>query len=115
MRMLKMRVALMGVSALLTVSGLAASTASAAPVWHVNGTRLAQGAVRQLKLQAKSHPLLRAENAAGTEKVEIECKASVSEGATIENQGNIQGQGKGRVSYSSCEVLNRKNAKLQNP
>ena len=68
------RAALLGALALLAIGGLAASTASAAgPVWHVGGTRLAQGAVRQLKLQAKGNFVFRFENTAGTEKVETEC------------------------------------------
>jgi hypothetical protein len=97
--MFKMRVALLGVLALFIVSGIAASTASAAgPYWHVNGSRLESGA-KQLKLQNKTTAVL----AIPSIGLEIECKSSISEGATIEGNGANQGQDKGRITYTSCK------------
>ncbi len=69
------------------------------PHWRVNGTQLKQG-LKQIKLQSKGSLVLKSPTLA-----EVECKNSISEGATIEGNGNNQGQGKGRVSYSSCKVL----------
>jgi hypothetical protein len=99
-----MRVALLGVLALFIANGIAASTASASgPYWHVNGTKLGQGAIKQVKLQLKGKALLKATIGAST--IEVECKNSISEGATIEGQGSIQGQDKGRLTYTQCTVL----------
>jgi hypothetical protein len=115
--MFKMRVALLGILALLTVSGIAASAASAAqpqgPYWRVGGTRLGQGEIKQLKLQLKGQAVLKGER--GGAKVVIECKNSYSEGATIEGQGNFQGQDKGRVTYEQCTVREPKECELSTP
>jgi hypothetical protein len=101
--MLKTRVALLGVLALFIASGIATSAASAAgPYWRVNGTRLAQGASKQVKLQSKGVTVLKGEALGAT--VEIECHNSYSEGAAIEGQGNFQGQDKGRVVFEQCTV-----------
>jgi hypothetical protein len=101
---LKMRVALLGVLALFVVSGTAASSASAlGPYWRTGGAgvRLEKGA-RQIKLQLKSSKaILRSEKL----ELELTCNESHSEGATIEGNGTNQGQDKGRVSYSSCNVV----------
>lgn len=70
------------------------------PNWRVNGNQLKQG-TKQIKLQLKGTAVLKTPLLS----VEIECKNSISEGATIEGQGEAQGQGKGRVSYTQCTVL----------
>lgn len=99
--MFKARLAVLGALALFIVSGIAASTASASgPFWHVNGSKFETG-TRQIKLQTKGSAVLKSSSA----KLEIECKNSISEGATIEGSKETQGQGKGRVSYSSCKVI----------
>ncbi len=69
------------------------------PYWHVNGSRL-ESSVKQIKQQLKGAAFLKAP---GT--LELECKSSISEGGTIEGNGAAQGQGKGRVTFSSCKVL----------
>jgi hypothetical protein len=103
--MFKTRVAMLGVLALFIASGIATSTASAAgPFWRVNGSKLGQGAVKQIKLQSKISSVL-VGKLAGIATIEIECKNSVSEGATIENNPNTQGQDKGRVSFTQCRVI----------
>jgi len=85
---------------LLVFSGAMTSAASASgPYWHVGGAKL-QG-TRQIKLQAKGPAVFKLPSI----KLEIECNGSVSEGATIEDGGETQGQAKGRVSFSSCKVL----------
>ncbi len=100
--MCKTRVALLGVLALFIASGIAASTASAVgPYWHVNGAKFTAG-TRQNKLQLKGNALLSTE--ISTTKVVITCVTSVAEGATIEGNGNNQGQDKGRIKYSNCSV-----------
>ncbi len=99
--MFKARLAVLGALALFIVSGIAASTASAGPFWHVNGSKFETGA-KQVKLQTKGSAVLKSPSV----KLEIECKNSISEGATLEGNGSkFQGQGKGRVSYSSCKVI----------
>jgi hypothetical protein len=115
--MFKMRVALLGVLALLTVSGIAASAASAAqpagPYWRVGGTRLGQGEIKQLKLQAKGAFVFKFKR--GSVKIEIECKNSYSEGATIIGQGNFQGQDKGRFTYEQCTIREPAECALTTP
>lgn len=99
---LKLKAGLLGLLALLAVSGIAASTAAASgPFWHVGGTKLGQGATKQIKLQSKSALVLKTPLLA----VEVECKNSISENATIEGVGASQGQGTGRVTYTQCKVL----------
>jgi hypothetical protein len=71
------------------------------PDWFVGGTQLKQG-VRQVKWQVKGRPVISIDF--GEAKVVLECNRSVSEGATIEGQGNFQGQGKGRLAFTSCKV-----------
>jgi hypothetical protein len=71
------------------------------PDWFAGGNQLKQG-VRQMKLQVKGIPILSAEF--GEAKVVVDCNRSVSEGTTIEGQGNFQGQGKGRLTFTSCKV-----------
>jgi hypothetical protein len=106
--MFKTRVALLGVLALFIASGIAASTASAeqnqGPYWRVAGSRLGQGMAKQVKLQAKSVTVLKGKVIAGVAAV-IECHRSESEGATIEGQGNFQGQDKGRVFFEQCKTV----------
>jgi len=70
------------------------------PVWFVGGEQLKQG-TKQIKLQIKGSAILKS----STLGIEISCKGSGSEGATIEGNGIGQGQGKGRVTYSQCSVL----------
>jgi hypothetical protein len=70
------------------------------PYWHVNGSRLEAGA-KQVKMQLKGSIVLKSAKLG----VEVECKSSGSEGATIEGNGAAQGQDKGRLSLSSCKVL----------
>jgi hypothetical protein len=113
-RIFKMRVALLGVLALFVASGIAASTASAGgPYWHVNGSKLGQGAIRQLKLQLKGTAVLSATVGANT--LKVECKNGVSEGATIEGQGNIQGQDKGRITFTQCVLTGLPGCKVHEP
>jgi hypothetical protein len=101
--MLKTRVALLGVLALFIASGIAASAASAAgPYWHVGGSKLGQGVFQQVKLQSKGTTALHGSAAGGLVHVTIACNMSYSEGASIEGQGNRQGQDKGRVVYEQC-------------
>jgi hypothetical protein len=97
---LKMRAAILGIVALFIMSGTMTSIASASPFFHVAGVKLAEGTVKQVKLQLKGKAVLVSTKLG----VEVECLNSVSEGATLENT-TTQGQGKGRVSYSSCKVL----------
>jgi|SRR6267154_1909220 len=101
--MLKIRLALLGVLALVVTSGIAASTASAGgPFWHVGGSKFSQG-TRQLELQNKGNLVLKGELA--LVKVEVECETSLSEGATIEGSGQQKpGQGKGRLKFEKCIV-----------
>ncbi|HEY7829830.1 MAG TPA: hypothetical protein VIC06_04620 [Solirubrobacteraceae bacterium] len=71
------------------------------PWWQVNNTVLKQGS-KQIKLQLKQNPaVLKTPEL----KAEISCNGSISEGATIDGFGSGPGQGKGRVTYSSCTVL----------
>lgn len=105
MQILKMRVALLGLVALLITSGVATSVASAAgPFWHVGGATLK--GTRQIKLQLKTNGGSGAKLTAETagEPFIIECKNAISEGATIEGDGAKQGQGKGRIAFSSCKT-----------
>ena len=97
MSLLKMRVALLGITALLIASGAMASVASASPFWHAGGSKLT--GTRSVSLQVKGSAVL-GSTALG---IEIECKKSASEGATIENSAT-QGLGTGKVTYSSCTV-----------
>jgi hypothetical protein len=104
--MFKTRVALLGVLALFIASGIAASTSSAAgPYWRVNKARLGQGASRQIKLQAKGVTVLKGKALGGAATITIECHNSYSEGASIEGQGNFQGQDKGRVVFEQCKTV----------
>jgi len=90
---------LSGALVFLAFSGIATSAASASgPFWHVGGKKFESG-TRQIKLQSKGAIVLK------STVIEIECKNSISEGATIEGSTTTQGQGKGRISYSSCTVL----------
>ena len=99
--MFKTRAALLGLLTLLIVSGIAASTASAAgPYWRVNGSRLETGS-KQIKLQLKGAAFLKSPSLG----VEIRCNGSISENSAIEGNGTKQGLDKGRVTYSSCTVL----------
>lgn len=99
--MIKVRLALFGALTLFMLSGVVSSVASASgPFWHVNGSKFETG-TRQIKLQIKGVAVLKSPGAG----LEVECKNSISEGATIEGSKETQGQGKGRVSYSSCKVL----------
>jgi hypothetical protein len=68
------------------------------PDWFVNGTQLKQG-TKQIKLQLKGHAIL---SVATNPVLEIKCGGSISEGSTIEGNGVHQGQGKGRLNFSSC-------------
>jgi hypothetical protein len=103
--MFKARVALLGVLALFIASGIAAPTASAGqgPFWHVGGTKLGQGEVKQFKAQAKGVTVLKAP--VPEHEVEIKCHNSYSEGAAIIGQGNFQGQDKGRIVFEQCETF----------
>jgi hypothetical protein len=99
--MIKTRVALLGALVLILVSGLASSTASAAgPYWRVNGARLGQGASKQINLQLKGRAAL--ETKVGGIMTTVECETGISKGATIEGQGQFQGQDKGRLTLKKC-------------
>ncbi len=109
--MFKTRAVLLGLLTLLITSGIVASTASAAgPYWRVNASRLETGS-KQIKLQLKGGAVLKTPSL----NAEIECKGSISEGATIEGNGTHQGQDKGRVTYSSCTVLKPSNCSVAEP
>jgi hypothetical protein len=101
---LKARAVLLGLLALFVVSGGMTSVASASPFFHVANSKLPAGTVKQIKLQLKSKAAVLSAAGLGEGGLEVECKNSGSEGATIEN-GAGQGQGKGRVTYSTCKVL----------
>ncbi len=89
---------MLGLLALIVVSGSATSVASAAgPYWHVNGVKF--NGTQQIKLQSKGQAALSVPSIG----LEIKCNSSVSEGATIEGNGTTQGQGKGRITYTSCK------------
>ncbi len=108
---IKMRAGVLALLALFIVSGIAASTSSAAgPYWKVNGTKLV--GTRQIKLQLKSATAVLKSEKLG---LEVVCHESISEGATIEGTNIQQGQAKGRVSYDSCEVLNPSTCKVNEP
>jgi hypothetical protein len=99
---IKMRAGVLALLTLFVVSGIAASTSSAAgPYWHVNNAKLTAGA-KQITLQNKGSAVLTSE--IGTTSVVITCTASESEGATIEGNGNNQGQDKGRIKYTGCSI-----------
>jgi hypothetical protein len=85
----------------------------AGPFWHVQGKQLEQGKARQVKLQLKGKAVLSAPTLGATG-LEIKCSDSGSEGATLEN-GLTQGQGKGRVTYSQCEVIKPTLCKVAEP
>jgi hypothetical protein len=70
------------------------------PDWYLNGSQLKQGS-RQIKLQLKGTAVLKSE-LAGLGPVTVECNGGLSEGATIDGYGNNQGQGKGRITFTSC-------------
>jgi hypothetical protein len=72
------------------------------PDWFVNGTQLKQGKAVQVKLQLKGIAILKAETKPTA--FQIECKGSISEGATIEGSSIHQGQDKGRLTFSSCKT-----------
>jgi hypothetical protein len=102
--MFKTRVALLGALVLIVASGLASSTASAAgPYWRVNGARLGQGASKQINLQLKGGAVLDTKVLGVA--VTVECATGVSEGATIEGQGQFQGQDKGRLTFKKCMAV----------
>lgn len=110
--MFKVRFALLGALTLFMFSGVMTSVASASgPFWHVGGKKLAQGERRQIKLQTKGAAVLKTPGLS----VEVECKNSISEGATIEGSKETQGQGKGRVTYSSCAVLKPASCSVAEP
>ena len=107
--MFKTRVALLGALALFIASGIAASTASAGqgPFWHVAGAKLGQGAVKQVKFQAKYNEaisLFRGSALSGAVVVEIKCHNSYGEGGTIEGQGAFQGQDKAVIVFEQCKT-----------
>jgi hypothetical protein len=112
--MLKTRIALLGALALLIASGVATSTASAAgPYWHVGGTRLGQGAIKQVKLQSKGIVIFKGQAFGIT--AEVTCRTSISEGATIEGRGNFQGQDKGRFIFRQCTTVSNAGCKALEP
>lgn len=70
------------------------------PHWWIQGKQLKQGS-KQIKLQLKGIAVLKSE-ISGIGPVTIECNTGISEGATIDGYGINQGQGKGRISFTSC-------------
>jgi hypothetical protein len=104
----KPRIALLGVLALFIASGIATSTASAGqgPFWHVNGSKLGQGAVKQVKFQLKFEEkfALKGKTLGGFASSEIKCHNGYGEGATIEGQGSFQGQDKGVIVFEQCKT-----------
>ncbi len=99
--MVKVRPALLGALALLTLGGILTPVALASgPFWHVNGSKFESGA-RQIKLQVKGAVILKSASL----KLEIECKNSITEGATIGGSKETQGQMKGRLTLTQCAVL----------
>jgi hypothetical protein len=108
--MLKIRAISLSVLALVVVSAMTASTSAAlvGPVWHVGGHKLGQE-TKQVKLQLKGTAVLNAKVSGG--EVLITCRNSVSEGTTIEGPN----QGKGRLTFTSCEVNKPANCKVAEP
>lgn len=89
---------MIGLLTIVVISGFATSAASAAgPFWHVGGSTFK--GTEQIKLQNKGGAVLSLPSL----KLEITCNTSISEGSTIEGNGTTQGQGKGRITYSSCK------------
>ncbi len=100
--MVRTRAALLGTLALLLVSGVTTSTASAGgPYWHVGGARLGQGVAKQITLQVKGAFVIDSASPV----LATECASAVSEGATIEGQGQSQGQDKGRFKLTKCMAI----------
>lgn len=77
--------------------------------WQIEGPVLEKGA-KQIKLQLKGKAKLAVPKA----ELEIFCKSSVSEGSSIEGQGELQGQDKGRITYKGCET-NKKECTVAEP
>lgn len=69
--------------------------------WFVKGSQLKKGA-KQAKLQQKGLSIITA-TILGTN-IEVQCNGGASEGATIEGNGERQGQDKERVASTSCHV-----------
>ncbi len=112
--MTKTRAALLGMLALLILSGVAASSASAAgPYWNVQGARLGQGATKQVKLQAKG-TFVFGLGFAGVSAT-VTCHNSFSEGGTILGQGNFQGQDKGRLTFQQCTTVSDSGCETTGP
>lgn len=86
--------------AIMCVVGAIASSAvwASGPYWRVGGTDLTQGS-KQDKLQSKGPTVITLKIG---ETFVIECRGNASEGATIEGHGTAQGQGKGRLVFTSC-------------
>jgi hypothetical protein len=98
---LKMRAGVLALLALFIVSGIAASTSSAAgPYWRVNGSRLEKGS-QAIKLQNKGALVLKSE--ISTTPITITCNRSISEASNIEGNLTNQGLDKGHISYTSCK------------
>jgi hypothetical protein len=100
--MSRQRIVLVSLVAVFAASMLTTAVASAAgPFWHVSGSKLKQGSVG-VTLQSKG--ALSLKSVLSSLQVTITCSTSVGEG-TIDGQGEtLQGQGKGVVKYTSCEV-----------
>jgi hypothetical protein len=100
--MFKVRVALLGVLALVITSGIAVSAASAAgPIWKVNGSRLTQGE-KQVKIKAGVTELKG--TVSGTAVV-INCTTATIPGAFIMGNGTGAGQDKSNgITFENCKV-----------
>jgi hypothetical protein len=100
--MFKIRGALFGALALLVLSGVAASAASAAgPYWHVNGARLETGS-KEVALKAGATELKA--TVLGVPFV-ILCEAASSAGATITGNGENQGQDSAKsITFEKCRA-----------
>jgi hypothetical protein len=106
--MLKIRAISLSVLALVVVGAITASAALAGPVWHVGGKKLGQG-TKQAKSQLKGTVAL-SSTVVGLEILTV-CRNSVSEGGAIEGPT----QGKGRITFTSCEVRKPENCTMAEP
>ncbi len=104
--MLKNRAALLGALALLVLSGIATSAASAAgPYWRVNGSRLEKGS-----------KFLNAEGGATELKATIlgltetiSCAGATVENASLVGNGTSQGQDAAKaIAFEKCKVVSPK-------
>jgi hypothetical protein len=111
--MFKMRVALLGVLALVITSGIMTSAASASPSWKVNGTKLGAQVKKPVKIIAGVTEL---KGKVVLEASTIICGKAVVENAYIEGNGAGAGQsGTTGITFSKCENKGPTNCVINEP